>query len=192
MQEGACNLTDCFLCSHCIPEWREVIGMHKKTLIIKKGRQIFKEGETVKGIFFLYTGAVKVHMHWGDQKELILRFAKAGDILGHRGLGSSDLYPISATALEDTKVCFITNQFLETTLKTNPNLTYQLMHFYATELQNAETRMRNLAHMEVKGRVAHALLEISSIFGLTKNKEIAVTLTRQDIASYAGTRSLVS
>src|SRR5690349_1808171 len=116
MQEGSCNLKDCFLCRFCIPEWKEVIARNKKTVLIKKGKTVFKEGEKVRGIFFLFSGVVKVHMPWGDQKELILRFARSGDILGHRGLGGSDHYLISATALEDSRVCFITNHFLETTL----------------------------------------------------------------------------
>lgn len=61
------------------------------------------------------------------------------------------------------------------------------MHFYATELQKAEMRMRDLAHMEVKGRVAEALLELRNIFGVNHDQHIAATITRQDIASYAGT-----
>jgi CRP-like cAMP-binding protein len=187
MQEVACNVSSCFLCSFCIPAWKEAIAFHKKTFQFKKGEEIFREGDPVKGIYFIYTGSVKVYKQWGEQKQLILRFAKAGDILGHRGLGGVVEYPIGATALEDTNACFITNDFLEATLKTNHELSYKLMHFYATELQKAEKRMRDLAHMEVKGRVAEALLELVNVFGVDKHQHIAATITRQDIASYAGT-----
>jgi CRP-like cAMP-binding protein len=170
-----------------MPEWKTAIALNKITLLFKKGKQIFREGEKVKGIFFLYSGAVKVHKQWIDQKELLLRFAKGGDILGHRGIGGDDLYPIAATALEDTKACFISNEFLEASLKMNPSFTYKLMHFYATELQKAEKRMRNMAHMEARGRIASAILDLANVFGLDKNQYIAVPVTRQDIASYAGT-----
>jgi CRP/FNR family transcriptional regulator len=187
MQEVVCNVSSCFLCSFCIPAWKEAIALHKKTYQFKKGEEIFREGDPVKGIFFIYTGSVKVYKQWGEQKQLILRFAKEGDILGHRGLGGVVEYPIGATALEDTSACFITNDFLEATLKTNHELSYKLMHFYATELQKAEKRMRDLAHMEVKGRVAEALMELVNVFGIDKHEHIAATITRQDIASYAGT-----
>ncbi len=187
MLEVPCNIADCFLCNFCLPEWKEVVAVKKKTLFFKKGKQIFNEGEKVQGIYFIYSGSAKVHMKWLDQKELIIRFSKKGDILGQRGLGGSELYPVSATALEDTKACFINNDFLEATLKTNHALTYRLMQLYAIELQKAERRMRNLAHMEVKGRIADALLEMNKFFGTNKDKYLNITMNRQNIASYAGT-----
>ncbi len=177
MQNLPCNLNTCFLCRYCMPEWKELIALKKTTLSIKKGRPIFRESEKVTGIFFLYSGYAKVHMPWPGQKDLILRFAAPGDILGHRGLGG-DTYPVTATTLEDSQLCYIPNDFLENSLKANPSLTWQLMHFYAAELQRTEQRMRDMVHMEVKGRIAGALLEIAGL---------PLTITRQDIASYAGT-----
>lgn len=187
MQEVSCGLDRCFLCRHCIPEWKEAVAVRKKTYLIRKGKALFKEGEKVKGIFFLIEGSAKIHAPWGEEKDMIIRFARAGDIVGHRGWGGDEIYPISATALEDTKACFITNEFLEATLRTNPSFTYTLLHFYAAELQIAERRMRELTHMEVKGRIAGAVLELPIIFGVNNERYISVPITRQDIASYAGT-----
>jgi CRP-like cAMP-binding protein len=188
MQQIGCGLDKCFLCRHCLPDWKELVGIRKKTSLVRKGKPIFLEGDPVLGIFFLYAGTAKVATRWGAQKELILRFAREGDLLGHRGFGGTETtYPISATALEDCTVCFISNEFLEATLKTNPPFTYALMQVYAAELQTAEKRMRDLAHREVKGRIALALLEMAQFFGSDADAFIAVPVSRQDIASYAGT-----
>lgn len=187
MARKDCDLASCFLCRFCMPEWKEVIRSNKTTSGYKKGKEIFREGEKVKGIFFIYSGSVKVYTQWTGQKELILRFAKSGDILGHRGIGANDTYPIGASAMEDSLICFIPNDFLETTLKIDASFTRRLMMFYAAELQKAEKRMRDLAHMEAKGRIALALLEIADHYGLDKEKYIALPVSRQDIASYAGT-----
>lgn len=187
MQHETCNLEQCFLCKHCIPEWREIIAVKKQTLAFKKGENIFSEGEKVKGMYFIYSGSAKVHQYWDAQKELIVRFATTGDVLGLRGFSGTAVYPVSATALEDTLACFIDNAFLEASFKTNPSFTYAMMQLYASELHQAEKRMRNLAHMEVKGRIAETLLHLQQLFGMGKDKYIALAITRQDIASYAGT-----
>lgn len=187
MKDESCDLKSCFLCRYCIPEWKDLVEVKKKTIFLKKGEQVFKEGQPIEGIYFLSSGAVKVHKQWVDEKELIIRFVKEGDIFGHRGLGTTQIYSASATALIESKACFITTEFLEATLKADPSFTYRLMQFYATELQKAEMRMRNLALMEVKHRIAETLLELLHVFGLQKDGYIAVPVTRQDIAAFSGT-----
>ena len=47
---------------------------------------LFTEGNDLKGMYFINKGLVKVHKKWGDDKELILRIARDGDIVGHKGL----------------------------------------------------------------------------------------------------------
>ncbi|RYF98285.1 MAG: Crp/Fnr family transcriptional regulator, partial [Chitinophagaceae bacterium] len=149
--------------------------------------EIFREGDPVKGIYFVYSGIVKVHKHWDDKKDLVVRFAKAGDMFGYRGLGNEKIYPVSTTAIDTTTVCYIDLAFFDVTLQVNHPLTYKLMQFFANELQDAEKRMRNLVHMEVKGRIAETLLLLKQNFGLKEDGSIAIELSRQDIASYAGT-----
>jgi CRP/FNR family transcriptional regulator len=182
-----CDVQSCFLCSGCLPEWREAIAQYKNNTRFRKGAVIFNEGDPVTGMFFVYSGKVKIHMKWGQEKELVVRFAREGDIIGYRGLGKELVYPVSATALEEAVVCFVEIAFFESTLKVNPSFTYELMKFYANELQEAERRIRNLVHMDAKGRIAETLLMLKRTFGVNKNGFIDITLTKQDIASYCGT-----
>lgn len=182
-----CDLRSCFLCKNSLPGWLSAIETHKENLNFKKGNLVFEEGGLVQGIYFLYSGRAKVHTRWGNEKQLILNFAKKGDMIGYRGLGKEKVYPVSATALENVTVCFIELTFFETMLEANHQLTYALMKFYANELQEAEKRMRNLAHMEVKGRVAETLLALKKQFGQNENGYINSTLSRQDMASFSGT-----
>lgn len=187
MKDLPCNLDRCFLCRHAMMEWREVTATRKTTLFFRKGKTLFSDGDPVKGIFFIYSGVVKIHAPWADSREIIIRFAREGEIAGHRGFGGQAVYPVSATALEDTTACFIDDDFLELSLKANPSLTYTLMHFYAAELLKVENRMRELTHMDAKGRIAGALLDILAAFGTAEDRFLALRLTRQDLAAYAGT-----
>jgi CRP-like cAMP-binding protein len=180
-----CDLNTCFLCTNCLKDWLPAVSANRENFILKKGQQLFKEGDDATGIYFMYKGVVKVHKQWDQEKDLILRFAKQGDILGHLGLGDISTYPVSATAVEPGMVCYVKMDFFESSLNVNSQFTYKLMKFFANELQESEKRMRNLAHMPVKERIAQALLSLRNQFGLNADGYVDIELTRQDISSYA-------
>lgn len=184
--QNICDLENCFLCKNCLDEWKPAINAHKINYKVKKGEIIFKEGDPVTGIYFVNSGVVKVYKKWDKDKELIVRFAREGSLFGHRGLGKGGVYPISAAALQPTVVCYVDIAFFEATLKVNANFTYQLLMFLTEELKQSERKMRNLAHMPVKGRVAEALISLQNQFGTTVDGFINIDLSRQDLASYAG------
>lgn len=171
---------------HCLKDWIPAIAAQRKNYVVKKGEAIFKEGDPVTGIYFVYEGKVKVHKKWDAEKELILRFAKKGDIVGHLGLGDTGYYPVSATAIEAGIICYISMDFLESTLNVNNSFVIKLMRFFANELQESEKRMRNLAHMPVKGRVAQALISLKNKFGINTDGFIDIDLSRQDLAAFTG------
>jgi CRP/FNR family transcriptional regulator len=182
-----CDLKTCFLCRNCEREWLPAVEANRRNLYFKKGEIIFREGEPMKGMFFVIEGNVKVHKKWGADKELIVRFACTGDILGHRGLGNDTLYSVSATALEPVAVCFIDLDFFHASLKMNQAFLFKLMMFFAEELKVSEKKMRDLAHMQVKGRVAWALISLREKFGEDAAGNINMRISRQNLASYAGT-----
>src|SRR3954453_15280154 len=184
--KSGCDLHSCTFCSQCMKEWLPAIATHRDTYEYKKNETLFKEGNEVTGIYFLNSGKVKVHSQWDGDKELIIRFAGPGDIVGHRGIGKQFIYPITATALEASSACFISLDFFEASLKVNPDYMYQLLLFYATELQESEQRMRNLAHMSVKGRIAHAFLALINKFGTNADGLLNIELSRQDLSSFVG------
>lgn len=178
----------CFMCQHVLDDWRSQIELHKQTIKIKKGEQFIVEGDKVRGVYFVQSGVVKVHRRWAD-KEMIVRFAKKGDVVGHRGVSSEQAtYPISATALEASMLCFVDITFFMSTLRINPELTYRLMLFYADELQLSEQKMGNLVQLSVKNRLAWSLLLLHKIFGQNEaDGFIGIALSKTDLAAYIGT-----
>ena len=182
-----CDLATCSMCKGCKPEWLKAIDVNRKLVHYKKGEPIFNEGDAVNGMYFIFSGLVKVHKKWTDNKELILRFAKDGAIVGHRGLGGDTIYPVSATALAASDICFVDLDFFMATLKVNPDYLFDLMMFFAAELKDSEKRMRNIAHMNTKGRIGQSLITLQDKFGTDADGFINIEISRQDLASYTGT-----
>ena len=158
----------------------------KKLIHCKKGQQFIMEGAPVNGLFFLLKGKVKVFRTGINGREQIVRFAKDGEIIGHRGFGTEEYYPICALALEDSLLCYFSKEQLQEMLRESPGLTYDLMLFYANELNKSEAKVKNLSQMTVRERVIDSLLYIYRKFGQHKGF-LKIGLSRKEYADYAGT-----
>ncbi|WP_207421391.1 Crp/Fnr family transcriptional regulator [Desertivirga brevis] len=184
--KNKCDLKSCFLCQLVLPDWLPAIEARKRNIELKKGQQVFKEGDPVIGIYFVNKGTIKVHKRWDSEKELIIRFSKPGDVIGYLGLGLDPTYPVTTTALQPSVVCFLDLQFLENTLNVNSKFTVALVRLMATDLQESHKSMRDLAHMSVKARIAKAFISMKNQFGLRTDGSINLDINKQDIAAYAG------
>ncbi|APY12621.1 transcriptional regulator [Seonamhaeicola sp. S2-3] len=158
----------------------------KNEIFCKKGQQFIIEGAPVNGLFFILQGKVKVFRTGINGKEQIVRFAKNGEIIGHRGFGTEEYYPIGAIALEDTALCYFSKESLQKGLRENSEFTYNLMLFYANELNRSESKVKSLSQMTVRERVVDTLLYINRKFG-NLNGFLNLPLSRKEYADYAGT-----
>lgn len=158
----------------------------KNTLSCKKGQSFIMEGAPVHGLYFVRKGKVKVAKTGLNGKEQIIRFARDGEIVGHRGFGASQFYQINAVAVEGSTLCIFSTATMYEMLQTMPSLTYDLMLIYAEELNATETKVKKFAQMTVREKVIDAFLYINRKFG-QKNGFLNIQLSRKEIADFAGT-----
>lgn len=164
----------------------EDLSAQKKLIHCKKGQQFIMEGAPVNGLFFILHGKVKVFRTGINGREQIVRFAQDGEIIGHRGFGTEEYYPICALALEDTLLCYFSKDQLQEILRKNAGLTYDLMLFYADELNRSEAKVKSISQMTVRERVIDSLLYLHRKFG-SHQGFLKLALTRKEYADHAGT-----
>ena len=184
-----CDSQNCFINRFTTPEWKATIDKKRVALRIKKNDDLFREGDPVNGIYFIYQGRFKVFNSGYKNKTQIVRLAKSGNIIGHRGFGSLKIYPIGATALSQATVCFIPEKTFKEALKNNGELVFELLNFYADELRRAEYKLRSLSQMSARQKLAEALLTINDIFDaeIFEGLEyLGLQLPRQDYADITG------
>lgn len=170
---------------YCSKEWIEFANFHKKTLSVKKGEPIFKIGEKTEGLFFINTGFVKITLSKQDNEERIVRLASEGDVLGHRGFGGNWKYPISAIALTDCELSFMSISIFNQIAKANADLSYALMMFFAEELRDSESFSLSTP---VLNRIAKTIYANYTCFGADKKtNKLNFTLSRVDISKMAQT-----
>jgi CRP-like cAMP-binding protein len=182
----SCPNEGCLLKKYSTNEKAEEFLVQKNTIPCRKTQNIIIEGAPVHGIFFVYSGKVKVLNTGINGREQILRFAKDGEMLGQRGFGTHQYYPIGAVAIEDTVLCNFSSEVMKEMLLSIPQLAYDFMVFYAEELNRSETKVRKFAHMTVREKVIDSLLYINRKFGQKKDY-LSVRLSRKEIADFAGT-----
>ncbi|HSD61476.1 MAG TPA: Crp/Fnr family transcriptional regulator, partial [Burkholderiales bacterium] len=152
---------------------------------------VLAEGAEADSLYFLMTGSVKVTMSDTEGEEVILAILKQGDFFGEMAI--IDEYPRSANivTLEACEMVVMEkNEFLKG-LSNNFDLTLQIMRGLSKRLREADKRIESLALVNVYGRVAQMLVEVSEVMGGMRmvNKK----LTRQDIARMVGaSREMVS
>ncbi|MEO9967945.1 MAG: Crp/Fnr family transcriptional regulator [Reichenbachiella sp.] len=182
----SCINEDCIIKRNSHDTQVEVYLQRKHTIQCKKGQQFILEGAPVHGLYFVNKGKIKIAKTGYQGREQIVRLAKDGEIIGHRGFGSGESYQINAVALEDTILCNFPNELMKEMLKHAPNLTYDFMMFYADELNRSETKVKKFAQMTVREKVIDAILYIYRKFGQTE-KYLNIKLSRKEIADFAGT-----
>ena len=69
--------------------------------------KLFNEGEPARGIFILQSGRVKLYLSSVDGRSLILRMAKAGDVLGLPATLSGGRYEVTAETMGPCQLAFI-------------------------------------------------------------------------------------
>ncbi|GAA4230979.1 hypothetical protein GCM10022291_02350 [Postechiella marina] len=162
------------------------LANEKSDIRCKKGQQFIIEGAPVNGLFFVLKGVVKVFRTGINGREQIVRFAKEGEIIGHRGFGTEEYYSIGAIALKDTVLCYFSKNTLQAALMESPKLSYQMMLFYANELNRSESKVKTISQMTVRERVIDTLLYIHRKFGDLRGY-LNLPLSRKEYADYAGT-----
>ncbi len=181
-----CNNTNCIIKKHLHLEKMKSFIAKKSHFNCKKGQQFMIEGAPVQGLYFIYSGKVKIIKTGIYGKEQIVRLTDNGDTIGFRGFGTSSRYLISASALEDTVLCNFSNDVMHDILRNVPEFTYEMMIFYAQELNKSENNVKKIAQMNVRERVIDALLYLYKKFGHT-NTVIDINLSRKELADFTGT-----
>ena len=162
----------------------EILESNSVQVSFKKGEVIFKQDALSLNVAYLKTGLVKVHMR-GPVREKILRVVRAPTYLGIPTTFGDKINQFSATALEDTSVCFIDSTLFRNFIYTNGKFAYEIIvELCKNELFDYQKYV-SMSQKQIPGMVAETLLCMSD--RIFENSRFNFPLTRGEVGDLIGT-----
>ena len=155
--------------------------------VMRRGEALFRRGERFTAIHAVRTGFFKTCMTTEDGRDQVTGFQMAGDLLGFDGIGSGE-HSCDAVALEDSQVCVIPYDDLETLSQELPGLQRQVHRIMSREIVRDHGVMLLLSGMRAEERVAAFLANLAQRLearGFSPSRFI-LRMTRQEIGTYLG------
>jgi CRP/FNR family transcriptional regulator len=182
-----CNAKDCSILRSCPVEILQYFDKKKYCMTYRPDQYIIREGSKIDGVYVVCEGIVKMHVKGRFGRDFIMRLGKPGDILGHAD-DREQRQSSSVSAVEPTTVCFIERNDFEQGMKQCTAVQRELMLVFKNELKNVWQRTIQLVQMNVREKIADALLHIAEVYGIKEgNPPIEISLTRQEISDMTGT-----
>jgi CRP/FNR family transcriptional regulator, cyclic AMP receptor protein len=158
------------------------------TTRFRRGDVVFREGDSGDRLFVIVDGKVKLGRSSSDGRENLLAILGPGQMFGELSL--FDPGPRSATVTAVTDVTFetLSHDELVRWLTGRPDVARGLLGQLAARLRKANDVVADLVFSDVPGRVAKALLDLSSRFGRTADDGVHVhhDLTQEELAQLVG------
>jgi CRP/FNR family transcriptional regulator len=165
------------------------IASAKACTLYRKGQTVFQDGDMPSGLFCIHRGKVKLYKPGDEGRDHIVRFAKAGDVIGYRSLLGGEPYNLSASTLEESVICCIPRETFFGMLREDGNFTTEMIHLLSGQLRETEEQLVHLAQKPVRERLAETLLILRQVYGTENGDDAAlnVSLSRDELASVVGT-----
>ena len=159
----------------------------KTVEVIKKGEILFREGESINGVYCIKDGVCKLTKLSENGKDQIVRLAVKGQLIGQRSLVNEEKSNLTAVAANEMIVSFIPKHEILHDLNQNINFSMDMLQEMANELKHADNVMVDMAQKSVRQRLADTLIFLYKSFDTDSGGYLGVILSREDYASIVGT-----
>ena len=158
-----CVRLNCLINMYCSQKLKIFLDSQKLFFSYKKAQSVFREGNSVSGVYFIHNGKIKIYNTGKKSKQNIVRLVTSGEMFGLTGFDEKQ-YFVSASTLEDSFLCFFEKEIFIKTLKENPEFAWQLLDLFAHELSNIEIQHKNSNQLNNKEKITGVLLMLKDKF----------------------------
>ena len=184
---------DCSLATLCLPLSLDMQDLDALDDIVKRGRPLkkgeflFRQGDEFSSVYAVRSGTLKTFSISGCGEEQITGFHLPSEFVGLSGM-DTELYPVSAIALETTSICEIPFERLDELSASLPQLRRQLMRIMSREIRDDQQMMMLLSKKTADERIATFLVNLSARFRARgySPQQFRLAMSRNEIGNYLG------
>jgi len=163
----------------------EEMSIHQENcaeVVLQPGESIIKEGLISSHIAYLKTGLAKICKKGVKGIDQILKIVKPGSYLGMQTALSSKIHQYSASAVEESTVCYIGIWTFKELISRNANFANELILYLCRDELGYFNRFVNVHQKQIDGRLADTILLFSDEIN-DGQKEFTIPLSRNDLAA---------
>lgn len=150
---------------------------------LQRGDVLFNEGDVPDALFVVLSGriAIAIGNKPLDSRESMLALMEAGDLFGELGMLDNGLRSAMARAIEPSSVLFIPYGPVLEQIRSTPNMLWGVTKLLATRLRVMDEVLADSVFLDVTGRTAKRLLELSN-----GKDEFVLPVTQEELAGMVG------
>jgi CRP-like cAMP-binding protein len=151
---------------------------HSKSIELKRGEFVYRQGDLPQGIYFVKKGLVGLMLVGSSSgKEHLVRFFRQGQFFGHRALFSNEGYHGTSVAIEPTVLKLVPKEIIMMAIEKQPSLLRDVVKVLSKELRRCETHQVMILENQILVRTAQAVVYL-------KDLHPDHNWTRQEIANF--------
>ncbi|SEM12897.1 cAMP-binding domain of CRP or a regulatory subunit of cAMP-dependent protein kinases [Aquimarina amphilecti] len=156
----------------------------------KRGEQLFKEGDTPRYYYQVYSGEIKMNNHNDDGKEYIQGIFDSGKSFGEPPLFADFKYPANAEAITDARIWLLPKDKFLKVLEKNPLIHHKFTSTLALRLYYKAMMVSEISTQEPEHRILRILdyFKKNNQNTTTASSLYKIELTRQQLADLTGLR----
>jgi len=162
----------------------DILIQHSQTRTYPANSILINEGDHSNSMYVIQEGEVKVYASDENGKEIILQILRAGEYFGEMALVDDEPRSASVITVTPVKVIIISKADFKNCLASNSEVAFNLIRAMTRKVRALTNSVKNLALLDVYGRVAHTLIDLSS--EVDGKQVINQKLTHQEIANMVG------
>jgi CRP/FNR family cyclic AMP-dependent transcriptional regulator len=161
----------------------------KSTATYPKGALLFVEKQEARGVYVLCEGEVKLSISSSEGKILIMRIARAGELLGLMASIANLPYEVTAETIHPCQVAFVRREDFLRFLGRHPEASENVVRQMSSQYRGACQQLHTIG-LSASAQEKLARLLLSWTEGIQQTKEgtrIKLPLTHEEIAEFIGT-----